>query len=142
MSNQKNSVTAQGRTDPNENTGIVIHNSVVTAASDLRPVQGSYKTYLGRPWQKYSRTLFMKSNLDGLIDPAGWLPWSGNFALSTLYYGEYMNTGKGASTAGRVKWPGYHVIKSATEAGKFTVGNFLTGDSWIPATGVPFDSGL
>lgn len=142
MSSQKNTVTAQARTDPNENTGIVIHNSRVTAASDLRPVQGSFKTYLGRPWQKYSRTLFMKSNLDGLIDPAGWLPWSGNFALSTLYYGEYMNTGSGASTGGRVKWPGYHVITKATDAAKFTVGNFLAGDSWIPSTGVPFDSGL
>ncbi|KAA8529027.1 hypothetical protein F0562_033485 [Nyssa sinensis] len=138
MSNQKNTVTAQGRTDPNENTGIVIHNSRVTAASDL----GSIKTYLGRPWKKYSRTVFMKSSLDSLIDPAGWLPWSGNFALSTLYYGEYMNTGRGAGTGGRVKWPGYHIIRSATEAGKFSVGNFLAGDSWIPGTGVPFTSGL
>ncbi|GMJ13343.1 HIGHLY METHYL ESTERIFIED SEEDS, Pectin Methylesterase6 [Hibiscus trionum] len=141
MSGQKNSVTAQGRTDPNENTGIIIHNSRVTAASDMRAVQGSFKSYLGRPWQKYSRTVFMKSTLDGLIDREGWLPWSGSFALSTLYYAEYMNTGAGASTSGRVKWGGYHVI-SAAEAGKFTVGNFLAGSAWIPGTGVPFDAGL
>ncbi|KAJ4835253.1 hypothetical protein Tsubulata_026684 [Turnera subulata] len=142
MSNQKITVTAQGRSDPGENTGIVIHNSRVTAAPDMRAVQGSFKSYLGRPWKEYSRTVFMKCTLDGLIDPSGWLPWSGNFALSTLYYGEYMNTGGGAGTSGRVKWPGFHVITSATEAGKFTVGNFLAGNSWIPATGVPFDSGL
>ncbi|XP_077234530.1 pectinesterase-like [Tasmannia lanceolata] len=142
MSNQQNTVTAQGRTDPNENTGISIHNSRVTAASDLKPVQGSFKTYLGRPWHQYSRTVFMKTSLDSLIAPAGWLEWSGNFALSTLYYGEYMNTGAGAATGGRVKWPGYHVITSTTEAGKFTVGSFLSGNSWIPATGVPFTSGL
>ncbi|XP_010271268.1 PREDICTED: pectinesterase-like [Nelumbo nucifera] len=141
MSGQKNTVTAQGRKDPNENTGISIHNSRVTAASDLRPVQGSFKTYLGRPWQKYSRTVFMKTSLDSLIDPAGWLEWSGNFALSTLYYGEYMNTGAGASTSRRVKWPGFHVM-SASDAGKFTVGNFLGGGSWIAAAGVPFTSGL
>ncbi|KAK3027676.1 hypothetical protein RJ639_041913 [Escallonia herrerae] len=142
MGGQKNTVTAQARTDPNENTGIVIHNSRVTAASDLKPVQGSFESYLGRPWQKYSRTVYMKTVLDGLIEPAGWYPWSGNFALSTLYYGEYMNTGGGAGTSGRVKWPGYHVITSATEAGKFSVGNFLAGNSWIPASGVPFTSGL
>ncbi|KAF2316815.1 hypothetical protein GH714_042156 [Hevea brasiliensis] len=142
MSSQKNTVTAQSRKDPNENTGIVIHNSRVMAASDLRPVQRSFKTYLGRPWKKYSRTLFIKSNLDGLIDPEGWLPWIGNFGLNTLYYGEYMNTGSGASTVGRVKWAGYHVITKATDAAKFTVGNFLAGDSWILATGVPFYSGL
>lgn len=142
MSGQINTVTAQGRKDPNENTGIIVHNSRVTAASDLRAVQGSFKSYLGRPWKQYSRTVFMKCIIDGVIDPAGWLPWSGNFALSTLYYGEYMNTGSGAGTSGRVKWPGYRVIRSPVEAGKFTVGNFLAGNSWIPATGVPFDSGL
>lgn len=138
MSNQKNTVTAQGRKDPNENTGIVIHNSHVASDSNL----GGVQSYLGRPWQRYSRTVFMKCTIDGLINPAGWLPWSGSFALSTLYYGEYMNTGSGASTSGRVKWPGFHVITSPTEAGKFSVGNFLAGSSWIPATGVPFTAGL
>ncbi|XP_027340137.1 pectinesterase [Abrus precatorius] len=142
MSNQGNTVTAQARSDPNENTGIIIHNCRVTAASDLKPVQGSFKTFLGRPWQKYSRTVVMKSTLDGLIHPAGWSPWSGNFALSTLYYGEYMNTGAGASAGGRVNWPGFHMIRNPTEAVKFTVGNFLSGDSWISGSGVPFDSGL
>ncbi|VVA14564.1 PREDICTED: pectinesterase [Prunus dulcis] len=142
MSNQVNTVTAQSRTDANENTGIVIHGSRVTAAPDLRAVQGSFRTYLGRPWKKYSRTVIMKSDLDGLIDPAGWFPWSGSFALSTLYYGEYMNSGAGAATGGRVKWPGYRVITSAVEAGKFTVGNILAGESWIPDTGVPFSAGL
>lgn len=84
----------------------------------------------------------MKSNLDSLINPAGWLPWSGTFALKTLYYGEYMNTGSGADTSGRINWPGYHVITSPEEAGKFTVGNFLAGGSWIPESGVPFVNGL
>ncbi|KAL1807677.1 hypothetical protein ACET3Z_024667 [Daucus carota] len=92
MSNQFNTVTAQHRSDPNENTGIIIQNSVVTPASDLEPEQGSFKTYLGRPWGEYSRTVVMKSSLDGFISPQGWFPWDGDFALSTLYYGEYMNT--------------------------------------------------
>ncbi|KAI4354837.1 hypothetical protein L6164_003669 [Bauhinia variegata] len=140
--NKVNTITAQGRTDPNQNTGISIHNFRVTAASDLKPVQSSVKTYLGRPWQQYSQTVFMKTYLDSLINPAGWLEWSGNFALSTLYYGEYMNTGPGSSTANRVKWSGYHVISSATEASKFTVGNFIAGNSWLPSTSVPFTSTL
>ncbi|PIN21744.1 Pectinesterase [Handroanthus impetiginosus] len=142
MSNQKNTVTAQGRKDPNENTGIIIHNSRVTGAAPAGPINFNYKSYLGRPWKKYSRTVFMKCTIDGLIDPAGWLPWSGDFGLSTLYYGEYMNTGSGASTSGRVKWPGFHVITNAAVARKFSVGNFLAGDSWIPSAGVPFTSGL
>eukprot|EP01018_Ginkgo_biloba_P037216 Gb_25439 [translate_table: standard] len=141
-SNQKNTITAQGRTDPNQNTGISIHNCRVTAASDLQPVRTSIQTYLGRPWKEYSRTVFMQSTLDDLIDPAGWLEWDGNFALNTLYYGEYMNSGAGAGTARRVKWGGYRVITSASEASKFTVGQFIAGNSWIPATGVAFTSGL
>ncbi|XP_021279862.1 pectinesterase 2 [Herrania umbratica] len=140
--NKTNTVTAQGRTDPNQNTGIIIHNSRVTAASDLKPVQSSVKTYLGRPWKQYSRTVFMKTFLDSLINPAGWMEWDGNFALNTLYYAEYMDTGPGSSTSNRVKWRGYHVLTSASEASKFTVSNFLAGNSWLPATGVPFTSGL
>ncbi|GLJ13607.1 hypothetical protein SUGI_0216260 [Cryptomeria japonica] len=142
MSNQQNTLTAQGRSDPNENTGISIHKCVVSASSDLQAVKGSIKTYLGRPWKEYSRTVFLQSTLGDLIDPAGWLPWSGNFALSTLYYGEYMNSGAGAGTSKRVNWPGYHVMTSATEASKFSVANFISGTSWIPATGVTFTSGL
>eukprot|EP01018_Ginkgo_biloba_P036794 Gb_22360 [translate_table: standard] len=141
-SNQKNTITVQGRTDPNQNTGISIHNCMVTAASDLQPVRTSIQTYLGRPWKEYSRTVFMQSTLDDLIDPAGWLEWNGNFALNTLYYGEYMNSGAGAGTAKRVKWGGYPVITSASEASKFTVDQFISGNSWIPATGIPFTSDL
>ncbi|XP_010524372.1 PREDICTED: probable pectinesterase/pectinesterase inhibitor 17 [Tarenaya hassleriana] len=140
--NKTNTVTAQGRSDPNQNTGIVIHNSRVTAGSDLQPVLGSVKTYLGRPWRQYSRTVFMKTFLDGLIDPRGWLEWNGNFALSTLFYAEYQNTGPGSSTSGRVTWPGFRVLTAASDASRFTVGSFIAGNSWIPATNVPFTSGL
>lgn len=84
----------------------------------------------------------MKCSLDSLINSAGWMEWIGSFALNTLYYGEYMNTGGGSGTGGRVKWPGYHVITSPTEAMKFTVGNFLDGGSWIPGTGLSYTTGL
>ncbi|XP_054780042.1 pectinesterase 2-like [Prosopis cineraria] len=131
--------TAQGRTDPNQNSGIIIHNSKVIGSSDFN--SNNVKAYLGRPWKKYSRTVFIKCSLGSLIDPAGWMQWSGNFALDTLYYAEYANTGSGSSTANRVKWKGYRVI-GASEASQFTVNRFLSGSSWLPATGVPFTAGL
>lgn len=132
-----NFITAQGRIDPNQNTGFSIHMCRVIAAD-----RNSDPTYLGRPWKLYSRTVFMESYLDNIIAPAGWYPWSGNFALGTLYYGEYMNSGPGADTANRVKWPGYHRIVSPAEASKFTVAEFISGNSWLPSTGVEFQSGL
>ncbi|KAK8306431.1 hypothetical protein V6Z12_D03G128000 [Gossypium hirsutum] len=142
MDQQKNMVTAQGRTDPNQNTGIIIHGSRVMATADLSPVLSSFKTFLGRPWKEYSRTVFMKTYLDSLVDPAGWLEWDGDFALNTSFYGEYQNIGPAAPTSRRVKWKGYRVITSATEASKFTVANFIAGTSWLPNAGIPFTPGL
>ncbi|PPS20325.1 hypothetical protein GOBAR_AA00259 [Gossypium barbadense] len=98
MDKQSNMVTAQGRIDPNQNTGTSIQS-----------------------W---------------------WSVWTGDFALKTLYYGEYMNKGPGAGTSKRVKWPGYHVITSADEAKKFTVAGLIQGGSWLKPTGVTFTEGL
>ncbi|XP_073034063.1 pectinesterase-like [Primulina eburnea] len=141
-SGQRNMVTAQGRDDPNQNTGIVIQNCKIGATSDLKPVQRNFPTYLGRPWKEYSRTVVMQTEISDVINPAGWYPWNGNFALNTLFYAEYQNTGAGASTANRVTWKGFRVLTSAAEAQPFTVGRFIAGASWLPATGFPFSSGL
>ncbi|XP_010937249.1 pectinesterase [Elaeis guineensis] len=140
--NQKNMVTADGREDPDEPTGIAIHRSRITAAADLEPVKSSFRSYLGRPWKEYSRTLIMESEIGDVIDPAGWHEWNGPFGLDTLYYGEYKNTGAGAGTAGRVKWKGHEVITDAGEAEKFTPGNFLGGSNWLGSTGFPYSLGL
>ncbi|KAM7504644.1 hypothetical protein LguiB_003548 [Lonicera macranthoides] len=143
LQGQVNVITAQGRGDPYQNTGISIHNSRVAAAPDLRPVVRSFQTYLGRPWQQYSRTVFIKTYLDSLVNPAGWLAWqNSNFAWETLYYGEYGNIGPAASTRYRVKWKGYHVLTSVNVASRFTVANLIAGRAWLPATGVPFIAGL
>jgi len=142
ITNQKNVVTAQGRGDPNQNTGIVIQNSRIQAAGDLVPLLNSVSTYLGRPWQQYSRTVVMQTYLDQLIHPAGWLAWSGNDNLNTLYYAEYRNSGPGSNLRARVQWPGYHIITNPIVASRFTVGSFITGLAWLPSTGVPFDAGL
>ncbi|RWW15465.1 hypothetical protein BHE74_00010944 [Ensete ventricosum] len=139
---ESNVITAQGRSDPNQNTGIVIQFSNIEPAAELLPVRKTVRSYLGRPWMQYSRTLFLQSYIDGIIDPAGWLPFAGNFALNTLYYGEFDNTGPGSRMSRRVKWPGYHVIRRRSTVRPFTVGRFIAGRSWIPSTGVPFDPSL
>ncbi|CAN0914122.1 Probable pectinesterase/pectinesterase inhibitor 41 [Linum grandiflorum] len=143
LDSQFNSVTAQGRTDPNQNTGTSIQNCTVLAASDLRDSNRLVKTYLGRPWKEYSRTVVMSSFLDGLIDPSGWAPWNeSGFAQDTLYYAEFNNRGPGSSTRDRVDWSGYHVVVDSSDVRNFTVSEFLGGNSWLPLTGVPYTSGL
>lgn len=84
----------------------------------------------------------MKTFFDNLTETTGWRPWKGKFALNTLYHGEYLNNGDDSSTINRVKWPGYHVIASADKIFNFTIRNFFNGDSWLPDTNIPYDSGL
>ncbi|KAJ9543115.1 hypothetical protein OSB04_022822 [Centaurea solstitialis] len=137
MSGQFNAITAQGRTDPGQNTGTIVQNCSIRAAEDL----GSTKTYLGRPWKEYSRTVYMKTFMDSSIDAAGWREWSGDFALNTSYYAEFENSGPGSDTSGRVNWDGFHIL-NATEASGFTASVFIPGDDFIPQTGVPYEGGL
>ncbi|CAM8927402.1 unnamed protein product [Rhodiola kirilowii] len=141
MSGQFNAITAQGRTDPNQNTGTSIHSCNIVASPELAASSDGTKTFLGRPWKEYSRTVYMQSYMDDSIDPSGWNKWNEDFALSTLFYAEYNNTGPGSGTDGRVSWPGYQVI-NATIAMNFTVSNFLLGDDWLPQTGVTYTTGL
>ncbi|GKV03739.1 hypothetical protein SLEP1_g15989 [Rubroshorea leprosula] len=141
-SGQKNMVTAQGREDPNQNTGIVIQKCRIEATSELEAVKGSVETYLGRPWKQYSRTIIMQSSISDVIHGKGWFEWSGNFGLQTLFYAEYQNSGPGSGVLSRVNWGGFKVISSATEAQAFTAGSFISGASWLGSTGFPFSLGL
>lgn len=134
LSNQQNTVTAQGRKTARENTGIVIQNCKFTKEPQTNP------TYLGRPWKEYSRAVIMESDLGNNIDPAGWLPWAGDFALDTLYFAEYNN--RGTNLVHRVKWKGFHGNVKTNEVLPFTAGPFIQGGQWIPRTGKQYYLGM
>ncbi|KAL3725361.1 hypothetical protein ACJRO7_030386 [Eucalyptus globulus] len=124
---QYNAITAQARSNGDEETGIYFRNCTIRAADDLAKSNYYVETYLGRPWKDYSRTVYMHTFMDSLIHPAGWHDWNGtDFALSTLYYAEHNNTGPGSNTVNRVTWPGYHVISSDKEP-DFGGSNFFPG---------------
>lgn len=142
MKKQQNLVTAQGRTDPNQNTGTSIQNCQVIPSPDLVTAVPSILTYLGRPWKNFSRTVYMQSYLDNHIHPKGWLEWNGTFALDTLYYGEFENKGPGAGVAARVNWTGYNVITDPDVAKNFTVTELIQGGLWLDSTGVKYTKGL
>ncbi|KNA04149.1 hypothetical protein SOVF_202360 [Spinacia oleracea] len=151
LPNQKNTITAQGRKDPGENTGFSIQYCNITGDSSLTTTNTSSNsttttaatyTYLGRPWKAYSRTIIMESYISDVVRPEGWLEWNGNVSLDTLYYAEYMNSGPGASLESRVKWAGYHIFNSSVDALNYTVAQFIKGDMWLPTTGIRFGSGL
>ncbi|XP_062157593.1 probable pectinesterase/pectinesterase inhibitor 46 [Alnus glutinosa] len=135
---QQNTITAQGKADPNQNTGISIQNCSITPYGDLSSVQ----TYLGRPWKNYSTTVYIGNYLESFIDPSGWLPWIGTSAPNTIFYSEFQNYGPGSTLENRVNWVGVKNNMTSKQAKKFTVGSFIKGKQWISDAGVPYQSGL
>ncbi|KAG9155609.1 hypothetical protein Leryth_017025 [Lithospermum erythrorhizon] len=137
LPNQQCIVTAQGRKDPRQPTGLTLQNCSFVADPAFYPVRANTRSYLGRPWKEYSRTIIMESFLDDLIHPDGWLAWNGTFGLETLFYSEFNNRGPGSPKDRRLKWTGVKELP-ADRVQRFTGNPFFLGDSWIPQTGVPY----
>ncbi|KAJ0881987.1 putative pectinesterase [Helianthus annuus] len=140
---QRNVITAQGRLDPNQNTGISLQDCTIMAAPDFSITERSnFSTFLGRPWRNYSRTIVMRSYLGDIIDPRGWCAWNKYSNLNTVEYIESMNFGPGADTRNRVQWAGYHK-NSTADVDNFTIQSFLHGaNEWLKTTDLPLCSGL
>ncbi|XP_075673845.1 putative pectinesterase/pectinesterase inhibitor 12 [Castanea sativa] len=140
MSGQFTVITAQSRNSPDETTGISFQNCNILAEKDLR---SNVKSYLGRPWRMYSRTVYLVSYIDNFIDPVGWTQWSNddNQRLDTLYYGEYDNKGPGSSTDDRVTWSGHHIM-DILDTFNFTVSQFISGVDWLDQSLIPCEFGV
>ncbi|XP_061361788.1 probable pectinesterase/pectinesterase inhibitor 12 [Gastrolobium bilobum] len=137
-------ITAQSRDTPDEDTGISIQNCSILANKDLDSNIGSFKSYLGRPWKPYSRTVYLESYIDDFIDPMGWTKWSLDQVLfDKLYFGEYKNYGPGAGIQNRIEWLGFHSM-NYDSAYDFTVSEFIarSGDDWLRSISLPYDDGI
>lgn len=141
MPGQFTVITAQSRDTQDEDTGISMQNCSILASEDLFNSSNKVKSYLGRPWREFSRTVVMESYIDEFIDGSGWSKWNGGEALDTLYYGEYNNNGPGSETVKRVNWPGFHIM-GYEDAFNFTATEFITGDGWLGSTSFPYDNGI
>ena len=138
LPNQFNTITAQGKKDPNQNTGISIQKCSLTAPGNL-----TAKTYLGRPWKEYSTTVIMQSDIGAFLDPVGWKEWVANVdPPSSIFYAEYHNSGPGSSVDQRVKWAGFRPTLSDVDAAKFTVGAFIQGEDWLSDATVTYQPAL
>lgn len=88
-----------------------------------------HQNFLGRPWKEYSRAVFIHCYMDALITREGWMPFREDFALKTLYYGEFGNSGPGSSLSGRVTWSSEIPAKHVST---YSVQSFIQGNEWIP----------
>ncbi|KAH6983526.1 pectin lyase fold/virulence factor [Ilyonectria sp. MPI-CAGE-AT-0026] len=85
-------ITASGRDSEDNPSWYVINKSTIEALSGVD--EGA--TYLGRPWRTYARVVFQNSDLGSVVNSAGWKAWGEN-PTDNVYYGEFGNTGDGAS---------------------------------------------
>ncbi|KAL2345643.1 hypothetical protein Fmac_006928 [Flemingia macrophylla] len=144
MENQQCIVTAQGRKEKHQPSGLVIQGGAIVSDPKYYPVRFDNKAYLARPWKNYSRTIFMDTYIGDLITPDGYMPWQtveGLTGMDTCFYAEFNNRGPGADKSKRVKWQG---VKSLNTEGitNFLPSQFFHGDDWIRVTRVPYYSGV
>ncbi|HEX7286110.1 MAG TPA: pectinesterase family protein [Candidatus Angelobacter sp.] len=119
-------VTAQSKRYPEQQSGYVFDHCRITADAQVG------KIFLGRPWRAYSTVVFLESQLDEKVDPAGWAEWHAGETrrLETAFYAEYASLGPGAAAAKREAHA--HQLSDA-EARKYVAERFLAGsDGWNP----------
>ncbi len=88
------------------------------------------KTYLGRPWRNYARTVFLRTELSAAVRAEGWHNWGKPAAELTTFYADYASTGPGANATARAPWA---KPLSEADAAAFTAPAVLAGaDAWNP----------
>ncbi|WVZ85050.1 hypothetical protein U9M48_032012 [Paspalum notatum var. saurae] len=126
-----NVITAQGRSDPKDDSGFAFQYCSVTAddGANLTGVE----TFLGRPWKPHSHVVFMECFLDSIVNFTGWVEWncSRGQIPDTVVYLEYGNSGPGADTSRRVKNRDVRVA-NCSEAASYTPGRFINAGDWMP----------
>jgi polygalacturonase len=124
-------ITAQSKHYPEEDSGYVFNHCTLTADPDVKGY-----VYLGRPWRPYATVVYLHTEMDDKIAPAGWSEWHAEVShtLDTAFYAEFDSTGLGARHNERD--PHTHFL-TPEEARQYDPQVFLRGaDNWNPrATG-------
>lgn len=111
-------------TPEGEKHGYVLTDCRITGAEGVR-------TYLGRPWRNFARTIFVRTEMSAVVRPEGWHNWNKPDAEKTTFYAEFGSTGPGGDATARVHWS--HRL-TAEQAAALTPAAVLGGaDGWNPA---------
>jgi polygalacturonase len=120
-------ITAQSKHYPAQDSGFVIDHAKLTADAGVTgPI------FLGRPWRPYATVIYMHTEMDDKIDPAGWREWhpGETHSLDTAYYAEFDSTGPGAHHDER---DSHTHFLTPEQAAQYEPKVFLKGnDNWDP----------
>jgi pectinesterase len=110
-------------TPQDQANGFVFADCRVTGNPEVR-------TYLGRPWRDYAKTIYIRTEMSDVVRAEGWNDWKKPETHHTATYGEFESTGPGGSSAQRVEWK-HELISGAAAA--YTPLAVLGGtDNWEP----------
>ena len=122
--NERGGYYTAANTNESQPYGLVFHHCTLTGACEPG------KAYLGRPWRKYCRTVFLECDMDEHVAPEGFCDWDEERRISDRC-GEWRTTGRRADQSTR-----HPAQKRLTdeEAAGFTPESVLAGeDGWNPA---------
>ena len=85
-------ITAQSKRDPEQDSAYVFDHCKLTS------MPGVSNVWLGRPWRPYASVVFLNTEMDASVEPAGWREWhpGETHSLDTAFYAEYNSSGPGA----------------------------------------------
>jgi pectin methylesterase-like acyl-CoA thioesterase len=120
-------ITAQAKHYPEEDSGFVFSRCKLTADPEV-----TNSVFLGRPWRPYATVVYLNTEMDDKVDPAGWREWhpGETHSIETAFYAEYGSTGPGAHPGERD--PHAHLL-TPEQARQYAPSIFLRGtDNWDP----------
>ncbi|HEU5079113.1 MAG TPA: pectinesterase family protein [Opitutaceae bacterium] len=97
--------------------GFVFADCKITGADDA-------KTYLGRPWREFAKSVFIRTEMSATVRPEGWNNWNKPNAEKTAFFAEFENRGPGASRDKRAAWS---KLLTPAEAAELTPERVLGG---------------
>jgi pectinesterase len=104
--------------------GFVFKNCTIEAAPGINNV------YLGRPWRKFAKVVFIDCHMGGFIKREGWSNWQNTDNYKTVFYAERNSSGEGAHKNQRVSWS--HQLTEA-QAETYNLKNIFSGlKDWKP----------
>ncbi|GAB4836626.1 hypothetical protein Ancab_001539 [Ancistrocladus abbreviatus] len=111
-------ITAQGRSNHEDQTGYVFVHSRITGTGG--------KAYLGRAWMPAAKVIFAYTTMSDAVNPKG---WSDNFNPGkTVLFGEYQCRGFGARTSNRVK---FAEMLTTAQVQPYIDLNFIQATKWL-----------
>jgi len=113
-------IVAHARKNPSEEGGYSFVHCPVTGTGG--------HAVLGRVWFEAARAIYSYCTISDVIRPEGWSDNKKPQAQKTIYFGEYMNTGPGASLAKRAP---YTKKLTAAEAKTFISLEYIDAGKWL-----------